>query len=79
MSWKTKITLAVAIVLSAVPAAMSAPKHPAAPVHHGNQSVVKRYVLPPATYQSFGSVRRVEPREPEYMRIQDRGTWESQG
>jgi hypothetical protein len=75
---KSKLTFAVAIVLSAATAAVSAPKHSVAPAHHGHQSVVKRYV-PPATYRSFGSVPSVAPREPEYMRIQDRGLWESQG
>jgi hypothetical protein len=45
-------------------------------VHH--QAAVKRYA-PPATYQSFGSVRRPQPREPDYMRFQDRGLRESEG
>jgi hypothetical protein len=79
MSSKSKLTFAVAIVLSAATAAVSAPKHPVTPAHHSHRSAVTRYVSPPATYQSFGSVRRLEPREPEYMRIQDRGLWESQG
>ena len=60
---KSKITLAVAIVLSAASAAMSAPKHPVAPVHHGDQLAVKRYVSPPASVavqKSASFLRRVQ-------------------
>jgi hypothetical protein len=79
MSSKSTIALAVAILLSTVSVAMSAPKHPVVPVLHRHETVAKRHV-PPATYQSFGSVpSNVQPREPDYMRFQDRGLRDSQG
>lgn len=76
MLTKSKITLALALVLGMASAATAATKHPVS--HH--QTRVERQI-PAAAYRSFGSVARQGMRsdtpavrlgqEPTYMYIQD--------
>jgi hypothetical protein len=74
MSGKSKVALAVAIVLGTASAAVSAPKHP---LHQRHQAMVKQHVpLRAYPYQRFG---HVYVREPAYMEYQTRGIIESEG
>jgi hypothetical protein len=76
MSSKSKIALAVAIVLGTASASVSAPKHRVHPLHQPHQAVVKQHVAPAYAYHRFGYVR---VREPDYIEYQTRGIWESEG
>jgi len=76
MSTKTKIALAVAIVLGTASASISAPRHPVHPLHQRHQVMVKQHVpLRAYAYQRFGYVH---VREPAYMEFQTRGIIEGE-
>jgi hypothetical protein len=78
MSAKSKVALAVAIVLGTASASMSAPRHPVHSLHHRHHAVVKQHVPPSSSYayQRFG---HVYVREPGYMEFQTRGIIEGEG
>jgi hypothetical protein len=77
MYTKSKIALAVAIVLGTASVSVSAPKHPVHPLHQRHQAVVKQHVPPHAyAYQRFGHVRVPEP---AYMEYQTWTEWEGNG
>jgi hypothetical protein len=68
MSSKSKIALAVAILLGTASASVSATKHSVYPVHHRHQAVAQHHVPPPTyAYRSFGFVRVPAPGYMEYQ------------
>ena len=78
MSTKTKIALAVAIVLGTASASISAPRHPVHPLHQRHQAMIKQKLhvsLRAYAYQRFGYVH---VREPAYMEFQTRGIIEGE-
>ena len=74
MLTNSKIALSVALVLATASASVAAPKHT---VRH--PSTIARQ-LPANTYLSYAAVPATNPaKEPEYMKIQDRGVREYLG
>jgi hypothetical protein len=67
MLTKSKIALALTLVLGTASAALAAPKHP---VDHQRTAVERQ--VPANAYQSYGSARgTLAAPEPTYMHIQD--------